>query len=318
VAIADTDPERIAAVGVSHNVPGRYLTLTEMLKHEKLDVVSIATPNFTHKPLTIEALRAGCHVMCEKPLAMSSEDAADMVRVSKETGKRVMVNFTLRSSEEAYAMKQAVDSGMLGDIYYARSVWLRRQRLPGFGGWFGQKELSGGGPLIDIGVHRLDLALWLMGFPKPVWVMGSTYDYLASEIAQKAGKKFDVEDFATAMIKFENGATLELEASWCAHIKEREHTGTRLFGTKGGLHHHNIGDVYDSFVEFYVERGGCQYDMKLHPPVPQAKTPMYEFIDAILNDAPHPSGLEEGLASMRILDAIYESARTGEPVYMQH
>ena len=126
--------------------------------------------------------------------------------------------------------------------------------------------------------------------------------------------EFRVEDFAVALIKFENGATLELEASWCANIKEREHVSTRLLGTRAGLLHHNIGDVYDSFAELYLEKDGCQYDMKLHPPVPEAKTNMYHFVDAILNDRPHMAGPEEGLMVMRILDAVYESAGTGKPV----
>lgn len=314
VAIADTDPKRIQDVGDAFHIKGRYPSLTEMLKHEKLDVVSIATPNLYHKPQTVEALRAGCHVLCEKPMALSAEDAEDMIVTAKECGRRVMINFSSRTSEEAVAMKAAVDAGMLGHIYYARSTWMRRRRLPGFGGWFGQKALSGGGPLIDIGVHRLDLALWLMGFPKPTWVMGSTYDYIAQDIAKREGKKFDVEDLAVAMIKFENGATLELEASWCANIKEREHLSTRLLGTKAGILHHNIGDVYDSFAELYLEKDGCQYDMMLHPPVPNAKSNMYHFVDAILNDRPHMAGPEEGLEVMKILDAIYKSAELGEPV----
>lgn len=314
VAIADTNPERIRDVGEAYGIPGRYLSLSDMLRHEKLDVVSIATPNHFHKPLTLEALRAGCHVLCEKPMALSAEDALDMISVSREVKRRVMINFSSRTSEEACAMKKAVDDGLLGDIYFARSIWLRRRRIPGFGGWFGQKALAGGGPLIDIGVHRLDLALWLMGFPKPVWVLGSTCDAIAKPMAERENKAFDVEDFAVALIKFENGATLELEASWCANIKEREHVSTRLLGTRAGLLHHNIGDVYDSFAELYLEKDGCQYDMKLHPPLPEAKTSMYHFVDAILNDRPHMAGPEEGLMVMRILDAVYESAGTGKPV----
>lgn len=314
VAIADINPERIQDVGEAYGIKGRYTTLTDMLNNEDIDIVSIATPNNFHKPQTLEALRAGCHVLCEKPMALSADDAIDMIKVSEETGRRVMINFSSRTSDEAYAMKEAVKSGMLGDIYFARSIWLRRRRLPGFGGWFGQKELSGGGPLIDIGVHRLDLALWLMDFPKPVWVMGSTYDHIASEIAAREKKKYDVEDFAVALIKFENGATLELEASWCANIKEREHLSTRLLGTRAGLLHHNIGDVYDSFAEIYLEKDGCQYDMKLHPPITQARANMYHFVDSILHDEPHMAGPQEGLMVMKILDAIYESSATGLPV----
>ena len=314
VAIADLDPARLEDVGNAYGIDKRYPTLTDMLRHEKLDVISIATPNKLHMPQTVEALEAGCHVLCEKPMALTEKDGLKMIEASKRTGKRVMINFSTRISPEAYAIKRAVDAGTLGDIYFARSIWMRRRRLPGFGGWFGKKELSGGGPLIDIGVHRLDLAIWLMNFPKPTWVMGATYDPIAQEIARKEGKEYDVEDLAVAMIKFENGATLELEASWCSHIKEREHVSTRLLGTKGGILHHNIGDVYDSFADIYLEKDGCQYDMRLHPPVPDVHVNMYNLIEAIIKDKPHDCTPEQGLYNMRILDAIYKSAETNKPV----
>lgn len=313
-AIADLDPARLESVGNDYGIDRRYLSLTDMLAHEKLDVVSIATPNKFHVPLTLEALNAGCHVLCEKPMAMDAASAQAMVEAAKRAKRRVMINFSSRISEEAYAMKRAVDSGMLGDIYFARSIWMRRNRLPGFGGWFGKKALSGGGPLIDIGIHRLDLALWLMGFPEPEWVIGSTYDFLAREIANRENKKFDVEDFACAMIKFKNGATLELETSWCSHIKERELLSTRLLGTKAGMLHHNIGDVYDSFAEIYLERDGCHYDMRLHTPVPDVHTNMYNLVDAIIHDKPHDCTPEQGLCNMKIIDAVYQSAKTGKPV----
>jgi len=285
-----------------------------MLKKEKLDVVSIAVPNKFHKPLTLAAFKAGCHVLCEKPMAMNADEARKMLAASKKAEKRLMINFSFRFREQSYAMKKAVESGILGDIYYARTLWLRRRGLPGFGGWFGQKALSGGGPLIDLGVHRLDLALWLMDYPKPTWVMGSTYNHIASAIAKKEKKAFDVEDIAMAMIKFENGATLELEASWAGNIKEREHMATRLLGTKAGLLQHNVGDSYDFEAEIYIEQAGCQYDMKLHPPVPAAKGSMYHFIDSIVNNTPHIATGEEGLIVMELLDAIYGSAATGKPV----
>ncbi len=318
VAIVDLDPVRLKDVGDAYGIEKRYTDMTEMLKKEKPDVVSIATPNIMHKPQTVEALEAGCHVLCEKPVAMNEPDALEMIAASERTGKRVMINFSSRISAEMYAMKRAVDAGTLGDIYFARSIWMRRRRLPGFGGWFGKKELSGGGPLIDIGIHRLDLALWLMGFPEPDWVMGSTYDPIAQQIAKEQNKEYTVEDLAVGMIKFKNGATLELEASWCANIKEREHVSTRLLGTKGGMLHHNIGDVYDSFAELYLEKDGCQYDMRLHPPVPDVHDNMYNFAEAILRDKPHDCTLEQGLANMRILDAIYKSAESGKPVQIKN
>ncbi len=317
VAIADTDKDRLSSRGKELQIASQYTDPIQMLRKEKLDIVSVATPNKFHKPLTLAALKAGCHVLCEKPMAMNAREGKDMVAAAKKARRRLMINFSYRFNDQSYAMKKAVEDGILGDVYYARTIWNRRRGLPGFGGWFGQKALSGGGPLIDLGVHRLDLALWLMNYPKPVWVMGGTYNPIASRLAKEVKKKFDVEDFASAMIKFANGATLALEASWAANIKEREEMETRLLGTKAGLVQKNINEGYQWEAEVYLERNGCQYDMKLHPPVPQVTGAMFHFVDAILNNRQHIATGEEGLTVMKILDAIYLSAAKGSPVQIK-
>lgn len=313
-AIADPDSERLEGVGGEFAVPARYTTAGEMLAKEALDVVSVAVPNKFHKELTVAALEAGCHVLCEKPMAMSAGEAREMLAASRRTGRRLMINFSFRFTEQSYALKKQVDSGVLGDIYFARTIWHRRRGMPGFGGWFGTKALAGGGPLIDLGVHRLDLALWLMGYPRPTWVMGSTYNAIAAAKAKAAGKTFDVEDMAVGLVKFDNGATLEVEASWAANIKENERMETRLLGTQGGLVQRNVAEGYTFEAEMFVEREGCQFDMKLHPPVPEAQSSMAHFVDCILADRPHTATGEEGLIVMELLDALYLSAATGEPV----
>jgi predicted dehydrogenase len=249
-------------------------------------------------------------------MAMNQREAEEMLDKSKEVGKRLMINFSYRFTPQSWAIKKQVDTGIMGDIYFGRTVWHRRRGMPKFGGWFGQKELSGGGPLIDLGVHRLDLALWLMGYPKPTWVMGSTYNPIATEIAKREGKKFDVEDLAAGMIKFENGATLEIEASWAANIEQKELMSTRLLGTKAGLLQCNVGEGYDFEAKIFIEKEGCQFDMKVHPPVPEAKPAPSHFVDSIIEDKPNTATAEEGLTVMKILDAIYESAKTGKPVEM--
>jgi predicted dehydrogenase len=314
VAIADVDEKRLAAAGDEFKVAGRYTSAEKMLRRERLDVVSVATPNKFHKPLTIAALRAGCHVLCEKPMAMNAIEARAMLAAAKKARRRLMINFSYRFTEQSWALKKQVDSGILGKVYFARTVWHRRRGMPGFGGWFGRKALAGGGPLIDLGVHRLDLALWLMGYPKPVWVMGSTYDFIASRRAKAEKKAFDVEDLAVGLVKFANGATLEIEASWAANIAERELMETRLLGTEGGLVQRNVGEGYAYEAEIFLEREGCQFDMKLHPPVPAVKGSMHHFIDSILTGAPHTAAGEEGLIVMELLDAIYASAKAGRPV----
>lgn len=314
VAVSDLNEKLLNEIADKNNVEKRYTSAEEMLAKEKLDVVSVATPNKFHKPLAVAAFEAGCHVLCEKPMAMSAAEGREMIAAADKAGKRLMINFSYRFTEQSMALKAQVDAGVLGDVYFGRTVWHRRRGLPGFGGWFGQKALSGGGPLIDLGVHRLDLALWLMGYPKPVWVLGSTYNSIGSALAQKQGKAFDVEDLAVGMIKFTNGASLVVEASWAANIKESEFMETRLYGTKAGLVQRNLDETYKFEAEIFVEREGAHFDMKLHPPYPPASSAMAHFVDCILNGKPHIATGAEGLLVMEILDALYRSAAEGKPI----
>ena len=314
VAIADLDEARLTEIGDQYGVPNRYATAEEMLAGEALDVVSVATPNNFHRPLTVAALEAGCHVLCEKPMALNAAQAREMLAAAERAQRRLMINFSYRFGEQSQALKERVDAGELGEIYFGRTVWHRRRGLPRFGGWFGQKAISGGGPLIDLGVHRLDLALWLMGYPKPIWVMGGAYNPIASALAQAQGVEYDVEDLAVAMIRFENGAMLEVEASWAANVQERELMETRLLGTKGGLVQRNLNETYEFEAEIYVERAGAHYDMKLHAPPRHRTNAMQHLIESIVTGTPHMASGEEGLLVMQILDAIYESADKGEPV----
>jgi predicted dehydrogenase len=314
VAIADPDAERRQAIGAEYEIPDRYEDAVTMLEDQDLDIVSICTPNKFHKDLAISALETGCHVLCEKPMAMNAEEARQMNETAERTGRRLMINFSYRFSDQSQALKRQVDAGLLGEVYFGRTIWLRRRNLPRFGGWFGQKALAGGGPLIDLGVHRLDLALWLMGYPKPEWVMGATYDPIGSAMAREEEKDFDVEDLAVAMIRFDNGASLELEASWAGHISESELMETRLFGTKGGLVQRNVGGGYEFEAEIFTHQNGCPFDMKLQPPVPDAKPSQHHFIDCILRDEPHTATGEEGETVMKLLDTIYRSAEEKTPL----
>ncbi|MDN0083242.1 Gfo/Idh/MocA family oxidoreductase [Crenobacter sp. SG2305] len=314
VAIADPNLERLAQVGEQYGIAMRYDSAEAMLAAESLDVVSVCTPNKYHKALTLAAFEVGCHVLCEKPMAMNADEGRAMLAAAQRAGKRLMINFSYRFSAQSRALKAQVDAGLFGDFYFGRTVWHRRRGMPGFGGWFGTKALAGGGPLIDLGVHRLDLALWLMGYPKPTWVMGSTYDPIARGLAEQSGKAFDVEDLAAAHIRFDNGATLALEASWAANIQEAELMETRLLGTKAGLLQKNLNEGYTFDAHVFMEQDGAQFDMHLHPPTIKAPSAMYEYAEAILAGRPHPAPGEEGLIVMEILDAIYASARSGEPV----
>ncbi len=318
VAVADTDEARLQERADDLGVAGRYRDGAQLIARETPDVVCIATPNFLHKPLALQALEAGCHVLCEKPMALNGTEARAMMAASRKTGRRLMINFSFRFNPTSWAMKKEVESGAIGDIYYTRTVWLRRQGMPGFGSWFGQKTLSGGGPLIDLGVHRLDLALWLMGHPKPTWVMGCTCNHVASALAREEKKTYDVEDLAVAMIRFDNGAVVTLEASWAGHIKRHEMMETYVLGTRGGLRQHNPDprEPYRLESEAYMERNGFECDIALGKGRGLPTDAMTHFTDCILSDTPHMATAEEGLIVQDILDAIYESAGSGEPVRM--
>lgn len=318
VAVADPDDARLRRIADKNNVPARYGDAGEMLSSEKLDIVTVATPNKFHKPLAVAAFKRGCHVFCEKPMALNAREARAMLAAAKKARRKLMINFSYRFTPQAVALKREIDAGVLGDVYFARTIWHRRRGIPGFGGWFGHKELSGGGALIDLGVHRLDLALWLMGYPKPVWVLASTYNKIASRVAESRRAKFDVEDMAVGLVKFANGATLEIEASWAANIREEELMETRLFGARGGLVHHNVDESYKFEAELFLDHDGALFDMKLHPPLPKCHTAYHTFAEVVLGRAKPVATGVEGLVVMELLDAIYKSAETGGPVRIRN
>ena len=331
VAIADRRQDRRDRIEKEYGdrIGKIYHEGIDMIRNEKLDILSVAVPNNQHKELTIAGLEAGANVLCEKPMAMNEAEAQEMLDTAKRCNRKLGIDFSYRFSPQSRAMKQVVESGALGEIYYVRSEWLRRTGIPGLaasdfntsskagggmGSWFFDKQQSGGGPLIDLGVHRLDLALWLMGYPEPAYVMGSTYAKFGPEWAKSRGLEYTVEDLACAMIKFKNGATLELDASWASNIKERELQTTRLLGTKCGLVQKNINEGYTYEVEFYKLENGVAFDSKLHEPAPAMPSAFTLFADAVRDNTDFLVKPEEGVTVMRLLDAIYKSAATGKPV----
>jgi predicted dehydrogenase len=314
VAVCDADEARLTAMADELGVAQRYTSAEDMFDKAHLDAVSVATPNKWHAPLTIAALKRGLHVLCEKPMAMNAREAADMLKAAKKAKRNLMINFSYRFSEMSYALRAQVEAGALGDVYFGRTVWHRRRGVPGMGSSFTRKDISGGGPLIDLGVHRLDLALWLMGYPEPLAVSGATYDPIAQKMAEAAGQEYSVEDLACGLVKFTNGATLIVEASWAANIKEREYMVTQLCGTQGGLVQKNVGGEYRFTAEVYTEENGHLFTKALDWSSVHVPTPYGEFVDSILaKRAPLATG-EEGLKVMKILDGIYQSAASGREV----
>ncbi len=313
VAIADLNEELLKSKGDEFGIPGRYTSVDEMFEKEKLDIVSIATPNSLHKPFALAALAHGAHVLCEKPMAMNAEEAQEMLDAAEKAGKRIMINFSFRFNDASWGIKDQVKGGRLGDVYTGRTRWLRRDGFPGFGGWFGTKKLSGGGPLIDLGVHRIDLALWLLDYPEPEWVLGRIHERIGQPRAKEVGKTFDVEDYASAMITFKNGMTLQVEASWAGHIQNKEDMETTLIGTKAGLCQRNVQGGYGFEGFIFSTENGCQLDVEMKGGS-APKSAQWHYVDSILNDKPHVATGAEGMTIMKILDGIYQSAEKGEPI----
>jgi predicted dehydrogenase len=288
-----------------------------------VDVVDICTPNVFHSEIAVAALEAGEHVFCEKPDAVSVAEATRMRDAAKASGKLLMVMRNNRFRPEVRWLRQHIQAGGMGELYTGRCGWIRRRGIPGKGGWFTTKALSGGGPLIDLGVHMLDLAVWLMGDPKPVAVTGATYCKFAKDEAsdsvhsafgeKKAGGTFDVEDLATGFVRFANGATLQIEFSWASNI-EAEKNFVELRGTKAGF---NLdGDT----LKLFTERDGAMYDVQPRN-YPRLKVGghgghLYHFIDCVLGRDKPINTPQDGLNMIKVLTAVYESAQKGKEVQL--
>ncbi len=293
-----------------------YTDYKELIRDENVESVDICTPNYLHSIIAVDALKAGKNVFCEKPDAISVEEALKMQKAADESGKLLMVMRNNRFVSTSKYAKKFIEEGRMGEIYAGRCGWQRRRGIPGKGGWFTTKEQSGGGPLIDLGVHMIDLAIWLMGNPTPVAVSGNTYskfsdtdtsDSVNSDFGdKKADGIFDVEDLAMGLIRFDNGAVLQLEFSWASNIKE-ENRFVELRGTKAGL------TWNDNDLEIYTEENGQLLDI-----IPAGKINTHghrinisHYLDVLLNGDEPCFKPQQGVDMIKILCAIYESAKTG-------
>ena len=319
-AFCDINEDQLKLVGEKYGVERLYTKAEDLLALPEIDAVSVCTWNAAHAPCVIAALNAGKHVLCEKPMATSVEEALAMKEAAEKAGKLLMLGFVRRFGNDCAVLKDFIDNDYFGDLYYTKATYLRRKGNPG--GWFGDRSYSGGGPLIDLGVHVIDLVRYLLGNPKPVSVYGVTYQKLLDRpgIKDKAAYtpskasgdlKCDVEDMAAAMIRFDNGATLNVEASFSLNVKQD--TGSiELFGTKAGA-------KIDPEVELYTDLNQYMTNVQLSMPTALSFEGLFEneinhFVDCVKNGTPCISPAEDGVELMRILCAVYESARTGHEV----
>jgi predicted dehydrogenase len=321
-AFCDLNEERLNTMAEKYKIKHTFTDLNEMLKLAELDAVSVCTWNSAHAPCVIAALNAGKHVLCEKPMSVSEEASSAMKEAAEKNGKLLMIGFVRRYGNDCKILREFIDSDYFGELYYAKATYLRRKGNPG--GWFGDTSRSGGGPLIDLGVHVIDLVRFLMGNPKPVSVYGATFKKLGDRKNIK-GKKFyrassaaegdicDVEDLATAMIRFENGAVLSIEASFSLNIK-KDKGKIELFGTKGGA-------KLSPELELYSEINDYMADVSLDAETSLSFDGLFaeeinHFISCIMDRTPCISPAQDGIEIMAILDAIYKSAETGHEVIL--
>lgn len=311
----DIKEDVLNEVADKHGIPKRTLDYKDILNDPEVDAVSVATPNQVHRQPTIDALRAGKHVLCEKPLAMDGDEAREMCKVAKGTGKMLQVGLNMRFSGPAQFMKDYIAGGNMGDVYFARAQALRRRGVPAWG-VFIDKEKQGGGPLIDIGVHILDLTLFMMGYPKPVSASGKIWNTLGTDPklfnfwGDYDRDKFTVEDMAVGFIRFEDGQVISLESSFMANIKE-ETFQTELMGTESGAVVRAWGE--DS-IQIHTEKDRQLFDMKPRnvPDVKSSHTAEVQaFVKAIQNGDKSPVPGENGLILNAVFDALYKSSETG-------
>ena len=321
-AIAGLEQERGRQLIASYAVPDFYPGYEDLLARDDIDAVSVCVPNYLHAPIGLAALQGGKHVLCEKPLALNGDEAQTMVEAAREAGRALGVAFNHRRRGDAQVLKQHIDDGGLGRIYYAKAHWMRRSGIPGLGSWFTSKQMAGGGPLIDLGVHVLDLALWLLGEPKVRSVTSSTYAELGprgrggSGAAQYGtGSTYEVEDLATAFIRLAAGVTLLLEVSWAAYSSAGDDFGVTLYGTEGGAEIDVKNYGWENTLRIFSDLGGRPAD--IIPRVPRGEghlAVVRDFVASIrTGEEPLKGGLE-GLRRARIIDACYTSAVDGREI----
>ena len=317
VALAGLEEGRLRELGGLYGVRNLYRSWEELVARDDLDVVSIGAPNHLHAPIAIAALKGGKHVLCEKPLARTGAEAEGIVRAATEADRAVHIAFTQRERGDVQALKRHVDEGNLGRIYHAKATWMRRNGIPGMGGWFTSKEMAGGGPLIDLGVHMIDMALYLMGEPEVETVSCATYAELgprgrggrADFGLMQGDSPYEVEDLATAFIRLSGGATLNLEAGWAVYRESSDDFGVTLYGTDGG-------------AEMKVKNYGTRDTVRIYTDVaglPAVVLPEIEpreghlavvrrFVETIRSGDWAGQFGEDGLRRARVIDACYASA----------
>lgn len=320
IAICDRNEERLQQLGAQYKAKKLYTEYEQLLADEEIEAVSICTWNNTHAQIAIAALHAGKHVLVEKPLSMTMDEAYAIEKAVHETGRLLQVGYVRRFASNVSVLKKFIDAGELGEIYYAKASCLRRLGNPG--GWFSDLSKSGGGPLIDLGVHMIDLCWYLMGKPKPVSVSGNTYKRLGNrahienlsfyKAADFNAEHNDVEDLANALIRFENGASLFVDVSFTLQAKQDE-IAVKLYGEKGGAEVEPelaiVQERHNTILNVTPQVDFLSFDFEA-----AFNAEVQHFVDCCLHGKQTIAPVEDGVAIMKMLTAVYESAATGKEI----
>ena len=329
VAIADMNPEAAAAAAKEWGAENAYSDIAKMLEETDAEAISIIVPNKFHAPLAIQCLKAGKHVFCEKPPALNASEVEEMIAAADAAGKLLMFNFNNRARPESFKMKELVSDGTLGTINSAQAKWIRRTGIPGFGGWFTTKALSGGGPLIDL-LHMVDLAMHFMGYPEPAYVLGQAFNDFIDDpqfkgpwgIPDKADGVTDVEAAAHGFVTFKTGQVLSLQVSWAEMVK-REEVSVVFQGNKGGgkverlFGSDGLDETAIDTCEIYVQEDGKAVNKTIEHDACEdmgRRRSAQNFIASIEGKEKPINVPSEALTLMKVIDAIYESASSGKPV----
>jgi predicted dehydrogenase len=322
VAFCDMNKNRLEAAGQLYDVSNLYTSYQELLADKDVDAVSICTWNATHAEIAIAALKAGKHVLVEKPLSTTVDESKQVESAVMASGKVLQVGFVRRYAKNTRLVKLFLDNGDFGELYYAKASCIRRLGNPG--GWFSDKERSGGGPLMDLGVHMIDICWYLMGKPKPVSVSGHTYSKLGNRsniqnLSFYKASDYDaslnsVEDLATALIRFENGASLYVDVSFTMHAVQDE-VYVKLYGDKGGLELEPklamTTEKHDTIINItpQIDHLNFQFEEAFQSEIDH-------FVASCLGKTTTLSPLEDGLEVMKMLCGAYESASLGKEVLL--
>ncbi len=331
VGLAGLEAEPMQQLGDQYGISAeqRYPDWADLVAQGGLDIVSIATPTTLHAPIAIAALDAGIHVLSEKPMAENATVAQGMVDAAKRNGKVLDVSFNHRRRGDVQALKQIIDAGLLGDIYYAKAGWLRREGIPGLGSWFTRRATAGGGPLMDIGVHMLDMALHLLGEPAVTSATAATYAEFGPrgrggssyESTGKTGveaSQYDVEDLSTAFLRLGTGGTLLLESSWAQWIP-RDQCYVTLYGSEGGASIEWGGSPADPYrtLNIWTEKSGVPAVLQPNvPPDGQHTAAVLDFVAAVVSGEVDGHQGDEALVRAAVVDACYASAEQGHEVQL--